>query len=67
MVRTFGQRQRDISSARLGAAVWAINTVQVSNHTGYGDWTGAVYSGQSVRELVDGIAARGTLSGAMRS
>jgi pyridoxine kinase len=47
---------------RLGAEVWAINTVQFSNHTGYGDWTGAVYSGQSVRELVDGIAARGALA-----
>jgi pyridoxine kinase len=43
---------------RLGAEVWAINTVQFSNHTGYGDWTGSVYSGQSVRDLVDGIAAR---------
>ena len=46
---------------RLGADVWAINTVQFSNHTGYGDWKGAVYSGQSVRDLVDGIAARGAL------
>ena len=43
---------------RLGAEVWAINTVQFSNHTGYGDWKGSVYSGQSVRDLVDGIAAR---------
>jgi pyridoxine kinase len=47
---------------RLGAEVWAINTVQFSNHTGYGDWTGEVYSGQSVHELVDGIAARGVLA-----
>jgi pyridoxine kinase len=46
---------------RLGAEVWAINTVQFSNHTGYGDWKGTVYSGQSVRDLVDGIAARGAL------
>jgi pyridoxine kinase len=46
---------------RLGAEVWAINTVQFSNHTGYGDWKGDVYSGQSVRDLVDGIAARGAL------
>jgi pyridoxine kinase len=46
---------------RLGAEVWAINTVQFSNHTGYGDWKGAVYSGESVRNLVDGIAARGAL------
>jgi pyridoxine kinase len=43
------------------AEVWAIKTVQFSNNTGYGDWTGAVYSGQSVRELVDAIAARGAL------
>ncbi|WP_428484106.1 pyridoxal kinase PdxY [Rhodopila sp.] len=43
---------------RLGAEVWSINTVQFSNHTGYGAWAGQVYSGQSVRELVEGIAAR---------
>ncbi len=46
---------------RLGANVWAINTVQFSNHTGYGHWTGQVYTGESVRELVDGIAARDAL------
>jgi pyridoxine kinase len=46
---------------RLGANVWSINTVQFSNHTGYGHWTGQVYSGQSVRELVDGIEARDVL------
>jgi pyridoxine kinase len=46
---------------RLGAEVWAINTVQFSNHTGYGDWKGSVYSGQSIRDLVDGIAARDVL------
>ena len=46
---------------RLGAEVWSINTVQFSNHTGYGDWTGQVYSGDQVRELVDGIAARDAL------
>ena len=46
---------------RLGCEVWPINTVQFSNHTGYGHWTGEVYSGQSVRDLVDGIAARGAL------
>jgi pyridoxine kinase len=46
---------------RLGAEVWSINTVQFSNHTGYGDWTGQVYTGESVRALVDGIAARDAL------
>lgn len=46
---------------RLGAEVWAINTVQFSNHTGYGAWTGQVYTGESVRALLDGIEARGVL------
>jgi pyridoxine kinase len=46
---------------RLGAQVWSINTVQFSNHTGYGDWTGQVYTGEQVRALVDGIAARDVL------
>jgi pyridoxine kinase len=47
---------------RLGANVWSINTVQFSNHTGYGHWTGDVYTGESVRNLVDGIAARDVLA-----
>ena len=42
---------------RLGAEVWSINTVQFSNHTGYGHWTGDVYTGESVRALIDGIGA----------
>jgi pyridoxine kinase len=46
---------------RLGAEVWAINTVQFSNHTGYGAWTGQVFTGAAIRELVDGIAQRGVL------
>ena len=33
---------------RLGAEVWAINTVQFSNHTGYGAWTGDVFTGAQV-------------------
>jgi pyridoxine kinase len=47
---------------RLGAEVWAINTVQFSNHTGYGSWTGHVLSGAQIAALVDGIAARGVLA-----
>ena len=27
---------------RLGREVWGINTVEFSNHTGYGSWTGKV-------------------------
>jgi pyridoxine kinase len=59
---------------RLGHEVWPIHTVQFSNHTGYGSWTGRVFDGQAVEELVDGIAARdvlpacdGVLSGYMGS
>ncbi len=48
---------------RLGAEVWAVNTVQFSNHTGYGAWTGQVLTGEAVAALVDGIAARGVLPG----
>jgi pyridoxine kinase len=47
---------------RLGAEVWAVNTVQFSNHTGYGDWTGDVFTGAQVRRLIDGIDARGALA-----
>ena len=47
---------------RLGAEVWAINTVQFSNHTGYGDWTGQGLTGEDVRALVDGIDRRGALA-----
>ncbi len=46
---------------RLGHEVWPVHTVQFSNHTGYGAWTGRVFDGQAVEEIVDGIADRGVL------
>ncbi|SDP33103.1 pyridoxine kinase [Klenkia soli] len=46
---------------RLGHEVWPVHTVQFSNHTGYGSWTGRVFDGQAVDEVVDGIAERGVL------
>ncbi len=46
---------------RLGAEVWAVHTVQLSNHTGYGDWTGQVFGAGAVRDLIRGIAVRGAL------
>lgn len=45
----------------LGAEVWAVNTVQFSNHPGYGHFTGQVFSGAQIAALIDGIAARGVL------
>ncbi|ADY25199.1 Pyridoxamine kinase [Deinococcus proteolyticus MRP] len=46
---------------RLGFEVWAIQTVQFSNHTGYGAWTGKVFPPEDIAELIDGIEARGAL------
>lgn len=47
---------------RLGAEVWAVNTVQFSNHTGYGAWRGSVFGAELIHELVEGIAERGALA-----
>jgi pyridoxine kinase len=47
---------------RLGAEVWAVNTVQFSNHTGYGSWRGQVFGADLVRDVVQGIEERGVLS-----
>ena len=47
---------------RMGFEVWAVNTVQFSNHTGYGKWRGQVFTGENVRDLIDGIAERGALA-----
>ena len=46
---------------RLGIEVWPVHTVQFSNHTGYGEWTGRVFDGQAVEEVVQGITDRGVL------
>ncbi len=47
---------------RLGAEVWAVNTVQLSNHPGYGGCTGDVFSGAQIAALIEGIGARGVLA-----
>jgi pyridoxine kinase len=46
---------------RMGIEVWAVNTVQFSNHTGYGHWRGQVFTGDSIRDLIAGIDERGVL------
>ncbi|WP_149541275.1 pyridoxal kinase PdxY [Siccirubricoccus phaeus] len=46
---------------RLGAEVWAIHTVQFSNHTGYGAWRGQVFPESLIRDCVTGIEERGVL------
>jgi pyridoxine kinase len=46
---------------RLGREVWAINTVEFSNHTGYGSWRGRVLGADLAAELVTGLEERGVL------
>src|SRR6185503_18746997 len=46
---------------RIGVEVWPVHTVQFSNHTGYGAWTGRVFDAGLITELVEGIAQRGAL------
>ena len=57
---TVGNRAAGFLLERLGFEVWAVNTVQFSNHTGYGTWTGAATSPETVTELIDGVLARST-------
>lgn len=56
-----GNASATFAMQRLGVEVWPVHTVQFSNHTGYGDWTGRVFDGPFVDELLDGITARGVL------
>lgn len=37
-----GNSAAEFPMRRLGANVWPLNTVQFSNHTQYGKWTGCV-------------------------
>ncbi|MDR0302926.1 MAG: pyridoxal kinase PdxY [Treponema sp.] len=46
---------------RLGREVWAINTVEFSNHTGYGAWRGKVLGAELAAELVTGLEERNVL------
>lgn len=46
---------------RLGHEVWPINTVQFSNHTGYGAWTGMVFPADHLADVLNGIDQRGAL------
>ncbi|MCU9950737.1 pyridoxal kinase PdxY [Pseudomonas sp. PDM13] len=56
-----GNRAAVFPVERLGVNVWPLNTVQFSNHTQYGQWTGEVLSPKQVPVLVEGIAAIGEL------
>ena len=46
---------------RLGNVVWAVNTVEFSNHTGYGAWRGKILGAELAGELVTGLEERDVL------
>lgn len=54
-----GNRAATFPLQRLGHEVWAVNTVEFSNHTGYGAWRGRAASAEQVGEIVQGIEALG--------
>ncbi|ROP61955.1 pyridoxal kinase [Enterobacter sp. BIGb0383] len=57
-----GNSAAEFPMRRLGANVWPLNTVQFSNHTQYGKWTGSVMPPEHLTEVVQGIADIGQLS-----
>jgi pyridoxine kinase len=44
---------------RLGHEVWPVDTVQFSNHTGYGAWRGRAWDAATIAEVITGVGERG--------
>jgi pyridoxine kinase len=57
-----GNRAAAFPLQRLGHEVWAVNTVEFSNHTGYGAWRGRTAPAEQVADIVHGIEALGVLA-----
>lgn len=51
-----GNSASEFPMRRMGANVWPLNTVQFSNHTQYGHWTGVVMPATHLSDIVKGIA-----------
>jgi pyridoxine kinase len=47
---------------RMGVNVWPLNTVQFSNHTQYGRWTGSAVDAGELTRVIEGVGAIGVLS-----
>lgn len=54
-----GNRSAVFPLERMGFEVWPVNTVQFSNHTGYGSWRGMVFPEEHVAEVCKGIGELG--------
>jgi pyridoxine kinase len=46
----------------MGYDVWPVNTVQFSNHTGYGKWQGEIFTAEHIKSLIQGLFDMGQLS-----
>lgn len=56
-----GNKSATFPMQLLGVDVWALNTVQFSNHTQYGQWKGMVIPKEQIGEIVQGIDNIGEL------
>jgi pyridoxine kinase len=56
-----GNGAAEFPMRRLGVNVWPLNTVQFSNHTQYGHWSGSAIDASQMEDLVEGIGAIGML------
>ena len=54
-----GNKSATFPMQLLGVDVWALNTVQFSNHTQYGKWTGMVIPQEQIGEIANGLDAIG--------
>ncbi|MBX9598707.1 MAG: pyridoxal kinase PdxY [Burkholderiales bacterium] len=57
-----GNRAAVFPLQRLGHEVIAINTVQFSNHTGYGSWTGDIMTVEHIDKIFAGLEQQGMLN-----
>ncbi len=53
-----GNRAAAFPLQRLGHEVIVVNTVQFSNHTGYGQWTGQVFTPEHIADVLAGVDER---------
>ncbi|WBF43450.1 pyridoxal kinase PdxY [Serratia rubidaea] len=51
-----GNSAAEFPMRRMGVNVWPLNTVQFSNHTQHGRWTGCVMPASHLSEIAQGIA-----------
>lgn len=56
-----GNRSAVFPLQRLGCEVSFVNTVQFSNHTGYGSWTGEIFSAEHIQDVINGLWQNKTL------